>query len=87
MDEITKKRPISALSSILEIIQLHSEMVVPVAFASAICRDRDNDKFLEAAVAADADYVVTGDVALLSIKSYLRIEIVKPTQFLKLLPR
>jgi predicted nucleic acid-binding protein len=40
-------------------------MVVPVAFASAICRDLDNDKFLEAAVAADADYVVTGDVALL----------------------
>jgi predicted nucleic acid-binding protein len=62
-------------------------MVVPVAFASAICSDRDDDKFLEAAVAAKADYVVTGDVTLLSIKSFLRIEIVKPAQFLKLLPR
>jgi len=87
VDEITKKRPIPALSSILEVIQLHSEMVAPVSFASAVCGDPDDDKFLETAVAADADYVVTGDVLLLNVKRHLRIEIVKPAQFLKLLRR
>jgi hypothetical protein len=47
VDEITKKRPIPALSSIFEVTQLHSEMVALVSFASAVCSDPDDDKFLE----------------------------------------
>jgi len=42
-------------------------------------------EFLETAVAAGADYVVTGDVALLPVKQYQRVQIVRPKQFLKAL--
>ena len=87
LDEMTKKRPSSVLGSILEVIELHSEMVEPVSFTRTVCSDPDDDKFLEAAVAADADYVVSGDAALLSLKSHHGIRIVRPAQFLKLLPR
>lgn len=87
LDEMSKKRPILALSSILEVIELHSEMVEPVSFAKTVCDDPDDDKFLEAALAANADYVVSGDAALLSVKNYHRIQIVRPALFLKLLPR
>jgi len=87
LDEMNKRRPIPVLSTILEIIELQSEMVEPVSFAKAVCDDPDDDKFLEAALAANADYVVSGDAALLSLKNYRRIQIVRPASFLKLLPR
>jgi uncharacterized protein len=87
LDEMTKKRPTSVLGSILEVIELHSEMVEPVSFTRTVCSDPDDDKFLEVALAADADYVVSGDVALLSLKIHHGIRIVRPAQFLKLLPR
>jgi uncharacterized protein len=87
LDDMTKKRPSSVLGSILEVIELHSEMVEPVSFTRTVCSDPDDDKFLEAALAADADYVVSGDAALLSLKNHHGIRIVRPAQFLKLLPR
>jgi predicted nucleic acid-binding protein len=45
-----------------------SEMVEPVSLAGTVCKDPDDDKFLEAAIAADADYIVSGDAALLRLK-------------------
>lgn len=73
------------LSSILKVIELHSEMVEPVSFSQPICSDPDDDKFLEAAIVAGADYIVSGDTALLNLKSHHGVEIVRPSRFLKLL--
>jgi putative PIN family toxin of toxin-antitoxin system len=87
LDEMTKQRPIPVLGSILEIIELHSEMVTPAGFPESVCSDPDDDKFLEAAFAARADYVVSGDAALLKIKDHQGIQIVRPRQFLALMPR
>jgi predicted nucleic acid-binding protein len=84
---MTKKRPLPVLSSILEVIELQAGMVEPVSFAETVCSDPDDDKFLEAALAAGADYVVSGDAALLRLKNHHRIQIVRPAQFLKLLLR
>jgi len=83
--ELTKDRAVPPLGSILKIIELHSEMVEPVSFSAPVCRDPDDDKFLEAALAAGADCVVSGDKALLNLKSHHGVEIVTPTRFLKLL--
>lgn len=85
LEEMTRKRPPVVLGSILGLIELHSEMVDPVRFAKTVCSDPHDDKFLEAAVAAGADYIASGDAALLSLKNYQRIQIVRPAQFLKLL--
>jgi len=67
---MTRKRALPVLSSILKVIELHSEMIEPVSFSKPVCNDPDDDKFLEAALAADADYVVTGDAALLNVKHH-----------------
>ena len=56
------------LSSILEVIELQSEMAEPISFARTVCDGPDYDKFLEAALAANAYYLVSGDTALLSVK-------------------
>ncbi|HYY72293.1 MAG TPA: putative toxin-antitoxin system toxin component, PIN family [Candidatus Bathyarchaeia archaeon] len=85
LEEMTKKRPSAVLSPILELIEFHSEMVEPVRFVRTVCRDPDDDKFLEAAVAAKADYVVSGDADLLSLRNHQGIQIIRPAQFLKLL--
>jgi len=81
--EMTQKRPLDVVVPILELIELYSEMVAPVSFSAAVCSDPDDDKFLEAALAADADYVVSGDRALLAVKNYKGIEIVRPAQFVR----
>ena len=85
LEEMTKKRPSAVLSPILELIEFHSEMVGPVRFVRTVCRDPDDDKFLEAAVAAKADYVVSGDADLLSLRNHQGIQIIRPAQILKLL--
>ncbi len=82
---MTKKRNIPVISPILELIELHSEMIEPVIFARKVCSDPDDDKFLEAALSAGASYVVSGDAALIKIKRLHSVEVVTPAQFLRLL--
>lgn len=47
-----------------------------------VSRDPDDDKFLAAAVEAEAGFVVTGDRDLLDLKSYRGVRIVRPARFL-----
>lgn len=46
-----------------------------------IVRDREDNKILESAVEAEADYLITNDNDLLSIGSYENIKIVTPSEF------
>jgi len=62
-------------------------MVEPVSFSQPVCSDPDDDKFLEAAIAAGAGYVVSGDKALLNLKSYHMVQVVRPSRFMELLSR
>ena len=87
LDDVTKQRAMPVLGSILRVVELYSEMVEPVSFSQSVCSDRDDDKFLEAAIAAGAGYVVSGDRALLNLKSHHGVEIVRPARFLNLLAR
>jgi putative PIN family toxin of toxin-antitoxin system len=46
-----------------------------------ICRDADDDSIIACAVAAKAEYLVTGDSDLLEIKSYRGVKILTPRDF------
>jgi uncharacterized protein len=48
------------------------------------CRDPKDDKFLTLAVAANAEFIVTGDDDLLVLHPFRGIQIIKPAEFLKL---
>lgn len=85
LDEFAIERQMPVLNSILKVIELHSEIVTPISFSEPVCRDPDDDKFLEAGIAAGAGYVVSGDRALLDLKFYHGVEIVRPSRFLMLL--
>jgi putative PIN family toxin of toxin-antitoxin system len=44
--------------------------------------DPDDDKFIECAVALKADFVISGDKALIAVQDYMGIRIVTPKEFL-----
>ncbi len=52
-----------------------------------ICRDKDDNKFIECAFASKANYIVTGDSDLLVLKKYNQIEIITTTNILLLLKK
>jgi putative PIN family toxin of toxin-antitoxin system len=65
----------------VETIRYFAEFVAPQEDITAVEDDPDDDKFLEAAVAGDVDYLVSGDGHLLSLDSFRGIEIVEPRTF------
>jgi len=50
-----------------------------------VCRDPSDDKFLDAALAGRAQYVVTGDPDLTTLETYGEVRIVTPRRFLEIL--
>jgi len=48
---------------------------------SQICRDSDDDRLLSLAKESEAEYIVTGDDDLLSLKHYESTKIVSPREF------
>lgn len=46
-------------------------------------RDEDDDIFLECALEADADYIVSGDDDLLELEEFRGVSIVTPEEFLR----
>jgi len=48
------------------------------------CRDKTDNIYLECAVAAKADYVISGDIHLRELKEYQGIKIVNPAEYLEI---
>lgn len=69
---------------LLELLAEES-VLVPGRVRVAICRDPEDNKFIEAAIEARASYVVTGDKGLLALKRYRGIRILPSAMFLKIL--
>jgi putative PIN family toxin of toxin-antitoxin system len=49
----------------------------------AVCSDPKDNKFLEVAVAGEADVILTGDQALLDLHPFRSIDLLTPAAFLK----
>ncbi len=57
------------------------EIIRKVNPIDPVCRDKDDNKILACALAADADLLVTGDDDLLVMKKYGRTRIISPKEF------
>lgn len=66
---------------ILALYRQHSTWCQPEEIADAVCRDPDDDWVLATAVVGEAEAIVSGDADLLTLSSYLGIEILSPRQF------
>lgn len=65
----------------VETIRYFAEFVDPEEEITAVEADPDDDKFLEAAVAGNVHYIVSGDRHLLDLDSFREIDIVEPRTF------
>lgn len=62
----------------------HWVEVPPDMVAQKFCRDADDDKFIHAALAAEASWLVTGDKDLLQVPALPRLRILTPAAALEL---
>ena len=69
---------------VVSLILLRGEALVPDDRITA-CRDPKDNKFLEVAVAGQADVIVSGDQDLLVLHPFAGIPIVPPVTFLQML--
>lgn len=68
-----------------KVIIENSVMVEPKERVEIIKDDPDDNKFIEAALAGDADYIVSQDWHLLKRGEFRGVRIVSPEEFLKIL--
>ena len=61
-----------------EIVEITDEV-------SGVCRDPDDDKFIACALAASADFIVSGDKDLCDIAKYGSLKIVRASDLLKMI--
>lgn len=68
-------------------IRKNAISIVPTRKIEAIKEDPSDNKFLECAIEARADYIVTGDKHLKKLNEFEGIKIVDPRKFLDILAR
>ncbi|HEY6413033.1 MAG TPA: putative toxin-antitoxin system toxin component, PIN family [Edaphobacter sp.] len=61
--------------------------IVNPAIEDSDCEDPDDNRILEAAIAGNATYIVSGDQHLLRMKRFRKVEIVNVNEFIDLLER
>lgn len=70
-------------SSLVETLKAQALFVNPRIKIDAVVRDKNDNMFLEAAISAKADCVVSLDDDLLSLKNFRDIPVMRPQEFLK----
>lgn len=70
-----------AIETTVALLALRGELVYPTRRVK-VCRDPHDDMLIEAALAGNATYVVTGDEDLLVLKKYATVRMVTPRAFL-----
>jgi len=76
--------PAAARERFLDAVAAEMTLVPPVP-VGRLCRDPEDDMFLAAALAADADWLVTVDRQLLAVRRIGRTPVLRPERFLEAL--
>lgn len=73
--------PIEVVEEIVALLREYATLVEPVGVEDAVCRDRADLPILGLALAAGADYLVSGDKDLLVLEQFGGVPICTPRQF------
>jgi putative PIN family toxin of toxin-antitoxin system len=79
--------PFSYVERLGKVIYRKAVIAKPRQQLQAVIGDPKDNKFLECAVEGKADYIISGDQHLLSLREYQGIEIVKTKEFLEKLEK
>ncbi len=80
VDELSQKYPKHKIHLSLTDLVNGCEIVTPIREIT-VCRDPDDNKFIECAVEADCLYIVSGDKDLLAVEQFEDIEILTVSEF------
>lgn len=81
--EYPKRKPVAWMDALTE----SAELVFPNHHAKDATPDPEDEMILECALAAEADFIVSGDKKhLLALREFQNIPIVSPADFLRRLP-
>jgi len=72
---------------ILEFVLFYSEFVEPQKRILTVTEDPDDNKFLECAIEAKAEYILSGDSHLLNMKKIKTVKIVSASEFLDIISK
>jgi len=73
------------IQAVLKTLKTYSIQTPAKIQIDAIPEDPQDNKFIIAAIEGEADYIVSGDRHLKSLKSYQGIAIVSPSEFIQIL--
>ncbi len=73
--------PADAAEEAVNLLLARLQLVEPEALPEPVCRDRDDDAVLATALAARADYLITGDGDLLMLGALQTVQIIRPAGF------
>lgn len=79
---LSKKYKANNIEKLLNLIAISSHFVETKWVEHPKCSDSDDNKFLATAVAANATYLITGDKALLAVKTCKNGQVITPKDFL-----
>lgn len=74
----------TSVAELMESVLSLVEVIPDLPIEPVIKRDPDDDKILACAAAAQAEWLISGDDHLLSVKLYKGIPIVTPSQFFRI---
>ena len=77
--------PEELIQRFLQLLEQQAMLVEPEDELSVVERDPSDNRYLECAVAGEAEHIVSGDGHLLGLKEYRGIQVFSPREFLALL--
>ena len=84
--KLTKMKQNEQADFVEELIE-RSDVTVGKQLSSIVGRDARDDKFLACAVEGNAEYIISGDKDLLTLKEFKGITIISPREFVNLIAR
>ena len=73
--------PGNITASIIDYLRDIAEIFEPQHIEDSACRDIDDSKIIGTAVSGNARLIITGDDDLLTLKKFMKIDIVTPREF------
>ena len=75
------------ISGTLNLIKAHSKMVIPKIKVDEIPKDQADNKVLECALAAKADYLITGNKNHFTFSEFKGIKVLSPAEFTEVISK
>lgn len=74
LSEGEAERAVTGIQELGEIVQTHSQVTV--------CKDQRDNQVIECAIDGEAEYIVSGDIHLLELKTFRGVKIITVSDFL-----